>query len=338
MLRSSTTNSNDIKLSAVIFGKIIPFIIIMYVIACMSDRIIMSFIYKADSGNFVVWNKLLNGKINADIIIIGSSRAQFHFDSNAIAKLTNNTVYNIGVSAAHLEMQTPTTLLYYKHNKPPKVLIISLDINSMEQAPVVFEPFQYLPYLSEDILFNKLALLDDDFIKYKYIPLYGVALFKKELFSEAFSKNARRIRQFRDKNNGYVERDLNWTNDFEEFKRSNINGIRYKVEDKYLRELELIIQLAKKHNTKVILVYSPEYLDGQLLTINRNDIFDIFKKTAIKYNVSFWDYSNLPINGNKYYFYNSQHLNKRGVAVFVNEFALKLNDFIHLKNIQGSVP
>ncbi|HUC79264.1 MAG TPA: hypothetical protein VMR70_00045, partial [Flavisolibacter sp.] len=33
-----------------------------------------------DKGNYAVWNDLIDGRVNADIVIYGSSRADVHFN------------------------------------------------------------------------------------------------------------------------------------------------------------------------------------------------------------------------------------------------------------------
>jgi len=64
------------------------------------------------------------------------------------------------------------------------------------------------------------------------------------------------------------------------------------------------------------MVYSPEYIEGQQLILNRDSIVKIYRDISNKMSVPFLDYSSHPICYDKSCFYNSTHLTLDGAEQF----------------------
>jgi hypothetical protein len=64
----------------------------------------------------------------------------------------------------------------------------------------------------------------------------------------------------------------------------------------------------------------------EIMTLGRNrgEIFATFQRLCDEFQVPLWDYSNSPISRQRDNFYNSQHLNARGAALFSTDLAQKL--------------
>src|ERR1044072_6117171 len=50
-------------------------------------------------------NRVMDGQVNADIVITGSSRALVHYDPRVIEKVTGLTAFNIGLNGSQTDMQ-----------------------------------------------------------------------------------------------------------------------------------------------------------------------------------------------------------------------------------------
>ena len=81
-----------------------------------------------------------------------------------------------------------------------------------------------------------------------------------------------------------------------------------------------------------MLVYSPEYNEMQALTNNRIAIFETFRELANRNQVPLWDFSDWTHEGDRTYFYNSQHLNAKGAEAFSDDLALRLKDYLAEKS------
>ncbi len=123
---------------------------------------------------------------------------------------------------------------------------------------------------------------------------------------------------------GFQPRYSAWTEDFERLKAINPDGVRFEIEADGVKEMEELLRLCKEQGIKVLLVYSPEYQEMQTLTTNRAQVFAHFDALRDQFGVPVWDYSNSPISARKQNFYNSQHLNADGAAMFSQEVGARI--------------
>ena len=128
--------------------------------------------------------------------------------------------------------------------------------------------------------------------------------------------------------NGYKGMERKWNGDLAQAKLNksnyviNIDSSSVKLFDQFLKD-------TKENNIKVILIYTPEYIDGQKFVKNRNEILKIYKNFTKKYNLSFLDYSNNNLSFRKDLFYNSSHLNKIGSEIFTKILSSDLKALTH---------
>jgi hypothetical protein len=306
-------------------GRLGGFAILIFVIALVLHALIDHGLRRIDTSSFGVSNRIVNGTINADIVISGSSRALSHYDPRLIAAQTGLSVFNIGLNGSQTDMQVARLRTYLRHNRPPSVVIHNLDAFSFQSTHGgVYDPAQYVPYLGETEIYEALRRIDPAIWKSKFIPLYGYTVEDMRFewivgFAGFFGWQPRE-----DHFLGFKPRHIAWTDEFERFSESNRNGMRFEIEPDGIREMQNLLDLCHDNGIGVILVYSPEYLAVQGLTNNRADIFAKFEELARRYHVPLWDYSSSAISANKYNFYNSQHLNADGADVFSREIALRL--------------
>jgi hypothetical protein len=118
---------------------------------------------------------------------------------------------------------------------------------------------------------------------------------------------------------------LQWTEDFEHFRRAHPQGVTFRIEDQGVSDLSEIISLCQRSDIPIVLVYSPEYFEMQLLERNREAIFLKFHELANRFRIPLWDFSASPTSIRKENFYNSQHLNASGAQLFTDELAKRLH-------------
>jgi hypothetical protein len=66
----------------------------------------------------------------------------------------------------------------------------------------------------------------------------------------------------------------------------------------------------------------------QEMTTDRSEIFALFHKLADEANIPMWDYSTWNHDGDKWLFYNSQHLNATGAELFSDDLAARLHLYL----------
>jgi hypothetical protein len=131
---------------------------------------------------------------------------------------------------------------------------------------------------------------------------------------------------------GFNPRSKKWTDDFQQFKASHPDGIRFKIEPAGIQAMEDLMRLCRETQIRLILVYSPEYSEMQSLAKNRAEVFDKFHELALRFDVPLWDYSDWKYAGNQNFFQNSQHLNATGAAVFSEDLGNRLKTHFSMQS------
>ncbi len=92
----------------------------------------------------------------------------------------------------------------------------------------------------------------------------------------------------------------------------------------HIHLFEVFIQECKDNNIKLVVVFSPFYIEGQKIEVNFDIIMQFYRELMKKHNIPFYDYSKIPINYSTEYFYNMMHLNKKGSEIFTRQLASDL--------------
>lgn len=302
---------------------LLPIVFIAYTL-----DIVMSYYLKQSNtfpGEFEVWNDIYNSNVNCDIAIYGSSRSWVHIDPQILSDTLHVKAYNFGIDGHNFWLQYLRHLEFLKHNKKPKFIILSLDIFSLQKRKDLYQLEQFLPYMLWNCNMQKYT---STYIGYNtidyYLPL--VRYFGKynalRLIIENIAKEKHTIAY---RKNGFLGIDKAWTTDLDEAKLKKIS-YEIKFDPSTILLFDSFIENCKKNNIELLLVYTPEFIDGQKFISNRNELLTLYEKIALKHSIKFYDYSNDSICFNKKYFYNASHLNKKGAALFSKDFANKLKN------------
>ena len=306
-------------------ARILLFLCVSLVTLGVTDYLIDRGLRRIKTSSFGVYNRIVNGEINADIIIGGSSRALNNVDSRVIQDATGLSTFNIGINGSQTDMQVAVFKTYLRHNAKPSLLIHSLDsFTFVTSRDGVWLPSQYQPYLNEDAIYQALSAIDPNTWKARYLPLYGYAAADMNFTwvtgaRGLFGWSPREDRYF-----GFQPRHAHWTGELARLRDNRPDGIGFKIEAEGVRGFEELMGLCRDLGIRVLLVYSPVYYEMQALENNRAEIFGRFKEIAQRYDATLWDYSGSPVCFRKDYFVNSQHLNAEGAAAFSADLAAAL--------------
>jgi len=286
--------------------------------------LINSGLRRITSSSFGVSNKIMNGEVNADIVICGSSRAVAHYDPRIIRVITGYKAFNIGRNGSQTDMQVAFLKAYLLHNKPPKLLVQNLDLFSFVTSREIYDPGQYMPYLGEEPIYSAIRRIYPDAWKWKLLPLYGYAVedMRFDWLQTLWGWSGISLRE--DHFEGFQPNFSSWTGDFDKFRNSHLEGVAFGIEPRGVGDVEEIAEICRQRHMALLFVYSPEYHEIQTIEKNRREIFAKFQEIAARYHVPLWDYSSSPICRNRNLFYNSQHLNADGAATFSTDLAQRL--------------
>jgi hypothetical protein len=286
---------------------LLPLVIIAYPAdVFLSQRLKYSNGYAA--GELEVWKDLVDHKINADVVIYGSSRACHHINPSIITDSLKVEAYNLGMTGHRFHMHQLRHDLLLEYSQP-KLIIYSLDLFSFQKRKGLYNPDQFLPYIrNNETISERIKGYEGYTAADHQIPLlrfYGKKAAIVHVFKSFFRKwPPSRVKGFEGLNRAV-------TANFDTLSPGVI-----KLDTQAVREFEKFIADCTARNIRVLLVYSPEYVKAQHITKNRAEVIGLYRTISERTKVPFIDYSQHPISFDKKNFADQTHLNARSANAF----------------------
>ncbi len=252
-------------------------------------------------------------ELNADILVMGSSRATHHYVAQMISDSLGKTCFNGGQDGNGIVLQYGRWKMISKHHLP-KVIIYDIEPNF---DLLVDDNSRYIdrlkPY-SVDKDVNKFVA--ELFPMERFKMLSGMYRYNYKFFEIASD-----CMRPSDTYNGYIPNYKQITNEMVKRGRSK-NKIEINPVDPVKIEcLGRFLTEAKQKGVQVILISSP-YWKG-------HDDFDLnaVKRLAANMNVPYIDYADSELRENPDWFADSMHLNNKGAIVFTADVINRIKNF-----------
>lgn len=247
----------------------------------------------------------------ADVYVLGSSRALYHYNPLVLQDSLGLSVYNAGRSAQTMLYHLPVFKMILKRNVPK---IVILDINENE---FVKEARKYdlvnslLPYYRSDESVRQMV----DLVKpgYRYFSWSRTLPFNSSVFAILY-RSVSSSGERRDIN-GYISMKGHKT-----LTRENLHncGPEFEYDPKIIEALHEFVALCHEKNIKLLVVTSPRFLVAEC---QRTDLLRVQEELK-RLKVSYIDYSDdAKYVENLNYMYDESHLNDVGSEEFTREIA-----------------
>lgn len=255
--------------------------------------------------------QLLDGKINADIAIIGSSRALNNYSPAIISKQTGLTCYNFGVSGSSILFHEVIFDLILQQEHKPKLIIYNLDDRGILFAVdgIVHRKDVLFPYVDNAIVNRNIC----EQLKKRHFATY---------LSETYRQNVNFFNAMKYLAYGRENPDYKTTN-FDDlgsnlliqrpgdpiplFIETEYDVSTMTLDSSYIEAFKQIQLKCKQNNVKLVLSLPPLYA--------KNSIG--FKELIIKHSiegVELLDFRDKMQDSS--YFFNPDHMNRKGAVVF----------------------
>lgn len=268
-------------------------------------------------GEFGEWNRYRTDSIRSNWIILGNSRAYRHFSTQIIDSILHVDSYNLGATNATFPFQRLRYNYFRRFALKPSVVILSVDAGTtLHTEDGIPDRQQFIPILNDLEIQKGLKGYKNSFQWFDYYnPITK--------YSRCFDAMKQGILSFIgipetgvEKEKGFTNENYKWDGTFEQFKAQYPKGYYMPVEKKVIEDLSSFLRQTAGEGIRVVMVYSPEYIEGQQLILNRDSIVKIYRDISNKMSVPFLDYSSHPICYDKSCFYNSTHLTLDGAEQF----------------------
>jgi hypothetical protein len=194
------------------------------------------------------------------------------------------------------------------------LIVLILDYRTLDKRPDLYNEAQFLPYFNEDELRQATREYEGFGLMDYCLPLIRYKGYRKE--QRLAIQNLLGLPQRRtDRYRGYAGQNKPWTGEFEKAKRER-GHYHQPLDTPSIWLFEQFLGEMKMAAVPLVMVYPPEYVEGQTLVLNREEIFSLYRRLSRQYGIPLLDYSGDPLSLSKELFYNTQHLNKKGAELF----------------------
>lgn len=253
---------------------------------------------------------MLQGKINKDIIVLGSSRGAGNILTGQLEQETGLTAYNLSYQGSHVEFHKFVLETLLKFNKPPKYVLLSIDnssqfikepsLNYREDAVLPLTKYYYINH--ELVTQNINSPLSYMFFLGRYNKFHS-------LFRDAFVNTRNPIDSFGSM--GILKKNdvtLDYNNQIEDY------NPKFEEESR-LKAFNTIQKLCELHKIKLVFVFSPSFSSFDSRFYTR------FKKLIQPEHSVFVYDTTSSIYKNQDYFYDKSHLFINGAKIFTTELS-----------------
>lgn len=294
--------------------KIITFGTIVLLLAIAIDIGFSRLLMRSNDRRFEAWYDLMHGKIDADVIVTGSSRSWVHISPIILDSILNTNTYNLGIDGSGINRQVRKYRLFRKYNRPPKLIIQNID-RSLLNETVGYEREQFFPYFWNSSMRKEFYDMEPISFAEKYIPLVRYEGMYKLSLLQSQPKFLER---------GYKGLDRIWDGKI----YNTIDSVTFSYDDSSLELFDAFLKEVTDEGIKVLFVYTPLYIGATYKMTNLDEMRTFYQRIADKYSIPILDYSYMDICSDTAYFYNAMHLNRKGAEIFSDSLA---NDIKRLR-------
>lgn len=277
---------------------------------------IMDYLYsqaaiKSNKFNIEAWYELMHGEADADIVVMGSSRAWVHIDPIIMDSIIDTSTYNLGIDGSPIDRQIRKYHVFRLHNRKPKMIIQNIDYASLGYR-TGYNREQFFPYLWDKTIRKEFLSSEHLTLFEKYVPMYRYYRnFDFETFKDVITNTERKLTR------GYEGQELHWDGT----KFDEIKSITFSPNDTTMQMFDQYLSDANAEGIKVVFVYTPMYIGATKKLENIDEMYATYKKYADRYDIPILDYTYMNICYDTTYFYNAMHLNKTGAEIFSDSLA-----------------
>ena len=304
--------------------KLLYSIIIISAGLFVVDRIvgeIMWWINQHTNENASVKIRHMVNDVNADVLLMGTSRCNRHYVPSVISDSIGMSVYNGGIDASDNIFAHYTLLNLILKRYTPKVICLEVSTNDFIKSTDSFSSVSFFaPYFGQNEQSDSIFHLANLYWQYQILHMYRFNAKATSNIAGLFSTPQEVGKD------GYVPTPQPTQSINKIPKRKNspteIDSLKLKI-------LQRFINICKQNGILTIFTISPSF------SIIPNSYYDVIKKIAHKNNITVLDYHSPGVFLNHPDYYKDiVHLWHKGAYIYSSMFASELKKILHGKNHQ----
>lgn len=295
--------------------QIFFFTLILFLLASAFDVVLTTRALRMKVPPYVSWNDLYRQNINADVLIMGSSRAYVQFNPAIIDTILRTTSYNLGMNGRAADSQILKYKVFrHRGNRKPKLILYEVSHGTMQESNG-YERSQFVPYIHDPYLWRLCHKQEEFSFADLLLPAWRF-LGRPNLMRTILSPAA----QQGDDNpvyKGFRSYDKKW--DGSAFRKQT--SVSYTHDTAVIRQFRDFLTDCCRDSIQVVLVTSPFYIGGTRKMADSTGMHNMFAQIAHDFDLPFLDYTYDELCYDTAYFYNTMHLNRTGANLFSQKVA-----------------
>lgn len=279
------------------------------------------------SGEYDKLNTIFLRSNDYDLLYLGSSRAESHFQPQLIDSITGLRSYNAGLEGSGMPMIYSTLKAYLHHSRAPRFIVLNVDLHVPDvDNSLVYRFPRYFPYLSNPELYKGLCKRDGRFPYFRWIPFYSMPFYNDKYLNAS----VRGIAGIKGKT------DAAWVKGYAPVPPElaiDLDTVKYlpytaQPDKLFFQSIDSILALCKIKNIKPVFVISPIYHRHIASLADREKLFEMLETKAVAAGVPLLSYLSDSLSYQKQMFIDTDHLSAAGSRSFSMRFALDLKQYL----------
>lgn len=293
---------------------------VLIAISIPFDCVFSNYLAHSKARKYVGWNDIIYDSVNADLLVLGSSRAWVQYDTYIMDSMLDINSYNLGIDGSALNRQMLKYKIYeHYQKKSPKVIIVNVDYMGIGKT-IGYEREQFFPYLLNRFTREEMQKTEPFTFGELYLPMYRY--YKQSVYSTLLESDKDTTLY-----KGFEGKDRDWDGS----KFLEVETIHFGKNQTTERMFDAFLGQLKKQNIKVVFVGAPIYIGLTNKVDNLPEFYETFQYYSDKHQIPMLDYTYYYLSYDTAYFYNATHLNKTGAELFTTELCHDLDSLGLLK-------
>jgi hypothetical protein len=278
---------------------------------------------KQKRGYYAKYKTAFFEKNDFDVLFLGSSRVEMHYNTYLFDSLTGKNSFNLSLAGATPQTAFAALKAYLVNSKVPKEIFYEIDFHFIRYyTPEIKEFNNYFPFLKNQTLREQFSKIDPRMDHFFYDPYFSLPYTGFKNFSTSL--------------HGWLNipnktDSLYYKGYLKEIFRPHLTFLpTYKIYSFFnpvdRSYLDSIISISKKNNVKLSLISSPMFAGGVLEVANKKQILNNIRNIAAINNISYYNFSTPGYCNQRKLFVDHYHMNSAGAQKFTLEFARFYNN------------
>ena len=301
-------------------SMVLLFLGLLCLLAWGMDFLITRQFKKMDASPFANWNDIYNADIDADILIMGSSRAYVQFNPHVLDSVLKVNSYNLGMDGRAVESQVIKYHVYRREQqKKPQLILFEVYQGTMDISNG-YQRIQFVPYLTDAYLWQQTHKMEDFSWADMVIPCWRYRNYIQDI-KEIINGTSYYCRPEQKAYKGFCDYDKPWDGSM----LARIDTIIYSREPEAIAEVERFLGECQREQIQVAFVIAPYHIGVTRKIEDLDGWYSMISAIAEPFDVPILDYTYDSLSYDTTYFYNASHLNREGAALFTKKLAHDLD-------------